>query len=908
MSNSAKALLNSAMAVRDKGDRAKAEQLFRQALAIAPDYARAHNNLGELLSERGEFEEAEAHLRRAVELDPGYFLAWNNLGILLSRRKSRLAEARDAYERALSANPDHVASLFNYATLLSSMGETAAAVAMFERTLAVSPNHLKTLLALHHQKKKACDWADYDTHHDRLLSLIRSNAAPPFTPFALLSTWSTLEDQHKSAVKFARTKEVPSSRRCPSRRPAGERPIRIGYLSRDYYHHATSALIVELFEKHDRSRFQIHGYCYSPDDGSALRQRVVSAFDRFVVVRNMSDEEAAQTIAADEIDILVDLKGYTKNTRSKILAYRPAPIQVNFLGYPGTMGGDFVDYILADPTVAPFEHQPFYSERIVHLPHCYQPNDAQRAIAPAPSRAECGLPEGRFVFCCFNNTYKLNPTMFDVWMRILRVMPYSVLWLFEGKSSVAMNLRREAELRGVSGDRLIFAPPKPMAEHIARFQAADLFLDTLPYNAHTTASEAIWAGLPVLTCEGSTFAGRVCASILNAAGAPELITRSLAEYESRALALAQDRDALAAIRRRLEQTRTSMPLFRTEAFAAGIEDAYASMWRIWAEGGPARQITASDAEIGDRTFRRPNAGDGPGRIGAPAKVREGDGSPADPLFALLAPSRPTAVVDIGANPIGGKSPYRAILDKGLCTVTGFEPQEAALAELQSRKGPRETYLPYLVADGERHRLRVCHAPGMTSLLEPDPEGLALFQRFPRFGDVVNELDVETKRLDDIAEIDDLDFLTMDVQGAELMVLRSGRRSLARALAVQAEVSFMPLYKRQPTFGEIDAELRGQGFVPHCFARIKRWPISAYAEPAAPIQPLNQLLEADIVYVRAFSRPNLLDAEQWKHLAIIAHHAYRSYDLAHHAVRMLVCTGALPEDAAERYLMLLPRRT
>ena len=318
-----------------------------------------------------------------------------------------------------------------------------------------------------------------------------------------------------------------------------------------------------------------------------MRARLVSAFEHFVDLRTVSHGDAARRIHADGIDILVDLKGYTSGARTAILAPRPAPIQVNFLGYPGTMGADFVDYVLADATVAPMADQPQYAEKIVHLPDCYQPNDRMRAIAePAPTRAQCGLPERGFVFCSFNNSQKLTPGFFAIWMRLLKAVPGSVLWLLGTGATIEANLRREAHSRGVAPERLVFAPMIGLAEHLARYRHADLFLDTLPYNGHTTASDALWAGVPVLTCAGPTFAGRVAASLLKAVGLRELTTASAGEYEALALRLATEPALLTGLRRRLAANRATAPLFDAARFARGIEAAYARMWEIWRAGRP----------------------------------------------------------------------------------------------------------------------------------------------------------------------------------------------------------------------------------------------------------------------------------------------------------------------------------
>jgi protein O-GlcNAc transferase len=355
--------------------------------------------------------------------------------------------------------------------------------------------------------------------------------------------------------------------------------IRIAYLSTDFRAHAVAFLIVGIFEHHDKGRFETTAISFGRDDNSETRARIQTAFDRFIDVQDMSDFKVASLMREWEVDIAIDLNGHTGDSRTAILAHRPAPLQVNYLGYPGTMGASYIDYIIADRFVIPKAQEDHYSEKIVYLPDAYQANDRKRRIADrTPARSETGLPERGFVFACFNNTYKIGPEVFDVWMRLLRGIEGSVLWLLEDNAIAAANLKREAELRGVAPARLVFAPRTTPDQHLARHRLADLFLDTLPYNAHTTASDALWMGLPLVTTPGSTFPGRVGASLLHAIGLSDLVTASLADYESLAQKLAQEPGALAAIKAKLAANRDSHPMFDTARFARYLESAYATMW------------------------------------------------------------------------------------------------------------------------------------------------------------------------------------------------------------------------------------------------------------------------------------------------------------------------------------------
>jgi predicted O-linked N-acetylglucosamine transferase (SPINDLY family) len=432
-----------------------------------------------------------------------------------------------------------------------------------------------------------CEWAALPPHLGALHEQVREGRVPA-APFTLIAASDSLEVQRQCAELHAREMldgAAPEPLWRGARSPHAR--LRIAYLSGDFHEHATAYLAARLFELHDRGGFEVTGISYGPDDGSATRGRLRRAFDRFVDVRAMSDAGAAALMRELEIDIAVDLKGHTAHARLGILAHRPAPVQATYLGFPGTLGAGFIDYALADRVVIPPEEQRFYTERVVWLPHCYQVNDSERIIAPTRvSRAQAGLPEDAFVFCCFNNTYKLTTAMFDIWMRLLAGVPGSRLWLADHNAAAKRNLERAAVSRGIEPARLCFAPRVAHAEHLARHRLADLFLDNLPVNAHTTASDALWAGLPLVTCLGASFAGRVAASLLRAVGLPELVTTNLADYEALALELAREPARLASLRERLARNRLTHPLFDTDLFRRHIEAAYREMWQRF-EGGEA---------------------------------------------------------------------------------------------------------------------------------------------------------------------------------------------------------------------------------------------------------------------------------------------------------------------------------
>lgn len=578
------ARLNCANILRKLGRQQEAIAVCEEIIAKRPDAAEPYFKLGNIWKGIGSHGRAIEAYRRAVALRPDFAEAYANLGNALQNLEAYEA-AIEAYRAALALRADLAEVHANLGAAFDNLGRLEEAIDSFRTAVRLNPKLLGIRVWLHHRRRHICDWDRIDVEEEELRKLMTAGLDEPVHPFPVLSMSTTAEEQLLIARRFA---EGFKAKTFEHRREnyQGGRKLRIGYLSADFCRHATALLMVELFERHDKASFEIIGYSHGPDDRSELALRLKEAFNEFVDIRAMGDEEAAARIKADKIDILVELKGYTKGARTGIAARRPAPVQVSFIGFPGTMGTEFIDYIIADPLVLPMDQQPFFCEKIVQLPHCYQPNDTKRLIANiTPARAECGLPEQGFVFCSFNNTYKITPQFFDIWMRLLKAIPDSVLWLLDANDLAKQNLRREAAARGVEPSRLIFAPRLPSPEHLARHRVADLFLDTLPYNAHTTASDALWAGLPVLTCAGGTFAGRVAGSLLHAAGLPELITHSLSGYESLALKLAREPSLLQGIRMRLLENRLKAPLFDIAQFTRHYEVALIRMWENWANGG-----------------------------------------------------------------------------------------------------------------------------------------------------------------------------------------------------------------------------------------------------------------------------------------------------------------------------------
>lgn len=591
------ALGNLGRVLAEQGKQDEAELAYRQALKLNPGYADALNNLGIIRQSQSRFAEAEQMYRRALELDAAGVSALGNLASLLLDR-GRLDEAESQYRRLLALCPKDAEAWNRLGLVLFMSRRHAEAAQAYRNALSIQPRHGDSALKLAYANRAHCAWATLETDDARVRQLVASGLGAGIRPFprlaepgvdalALRETARQYGgDWLKSA--FAQPPLVPSGH------DYGHAHCRIGYLSADFHDHATLHLLIGVLEAHDRSDFSIALYSHGQESEDAWRLRAQAAVDSFVDISTFSDHEASRRIAADEVDILVDLKGYTQNGRLAISAYRPAPIIVSWLGYPGTLGETrLADYLIGDPVVTPVDHAAYYSETLALMPHCYQPNDRNRAIGPTPSRAEAGLPETGLVFCSFNQAYKLGPEMFDTWCALLREVPGSVLWLLDPGPEARANLAREAEARGVPAERLVYADKLPLAAHLARLGLADLALDTYPYTSHTTGSDALWAGVPMLTRMGETFASRVGASLLRAVGLDELVTTTQADYQRLALALAADPPRLAGLRARLAENRRSAPLFDTERFTRDLERLYR---RILAEcvQGTRRPIVLDD--------------------------------------------------------------------------------------------------------------------------------------------------------------------------------------------------------------------------------------------------------------------------------------------------------------------------
>ena len=550
---------------------------YDKVLALEPDSAQAYSNKGIVLQELHKLDDALASHDKAIELDPDYSEAYNNRGNVL-KALNRLDESLASYDKAITLKSDYAEVYTNRGNTLQDLQRLDEALACYKKAIELKPDYEFLPGTLLLTKMMLCDWQNLTENLQHLETMIYS-AQKITTPFPVLALVDSPE-LHKQTSRIYTEALFPKVERLDviKKREKNDR-IRIGYFSADFRNHAMSYLLAGLFETHDSTRFELYGFSIEPVTHDEMYKRVSTAFETFVDVSDMADSEVVRYSRNLEIDIAVDLNGFTKHARVGIFAGVCAPLQVSYLGYPGTMGAPFIDYIIADKTIIPSDRVSDYSEKVVYLPNSYQVNDSKRKISDKIfTKKESGLPETGFVFCCFNNNYKILPSTFDGWMRILKAVEGSVLWLLEDNRTASINLRKEATARGVEGNRLIFAQRIPMDEHLARHRLADLFIDTLPYNAHTTASDALWAGLPVLTCMGQSFASRVAASLLTAIKLPELITHTQDEFEARAITLATDVSMLSNVKLKLERNRLTTPLFNTRLFAQHIEAAYETMY------------------------------------------------------------------------------------------------------------------------------------------------------------------------------------------------------------------------------------------------------------------------------------------------------------------------------------------
>jgi predicted O-linked N-acetylglucosamine transferase (SPINDLY family) len=573
---------------------------YDKAIELKPDFAEAYSNRGNALKELKQFDAAVVSYDKAISLKPDYAEVYSNRGVALNEHR-QLEAAVASYDKAIELKPDYARAYVNRGIALKELKQLEAAQASFDKAIEIKPDYEYLFGNRLHIKMHLCDWQEFDHNVAELSLKIQSNVkASPC--LAVLALPIGLNEQFQAAQIWSTDKYALNLSLGPIIKSARKSKIRIGYYSADFHKHATTYLMAELFERHDKDKFELIAFSYGPITKDEMQVRICKAFDQFTNVAAMSDKAIAQLSRELGIDIAIDLKGLTQETRLGIFSHKAAPIQVSYLGYPGTLGVNYIDYIIADKTLIPPESQKYYSEKIVYLPNSYQVNDRQRVIGSTQfTKQELGLHQEAFVFCCFNNNYKITPLVFDSWVRILKAVDKSVLWLLGDNQTAAKNLRKEAHLRGLDTARLIFAKRMDLPEHLARHKVADLFLDTLPCNAHTTASDALWAGLPVLTCMGESFASRVAGSLLNAIELPELVTTTQKEYEELAIELATNPAKLRGIKDKLERNRFTTPLFDTSLFTKHIEVAFTKMYERYHTDLLSDHIYINDLDTKDKT-------------------------------------------------------------------------------------------------------------------------------------------------------------------------------------------------------------------------------------------------------------------------------------------------------------------
>ena len=612
----AEAYYNMGIVLQQQSNLKEAIEAYNKALSIKPDYAEAYNNMGNALQQQGKLEEAIEAYTKALSINPDYAEAYYNMGIAFKgqnkleeaieaytkalavkpdyadaytmmgnafKGQNKLEEAIEAYTKALSIKPDYAEAYYNMGIVLQDQGKMEEAIEAYSKALSIKPDYEAARTANLYQQALICNWDSIAKDVNLIPELGTSEKHVP--PFALLSLEDAPERHLIRSKRYAKAK-YPQKALPPKARPSKKpKRIRIGYFSTDFKEHPVAYLIAKVLEQHNRDQFEILGYSIYGSSSCMMRQRLKKSFDSFTDVQSMSDRDIALQARQDKIDIAVDLNGYTQYARTGIFAYRAAPIQISYLGYPGSMGAEFIDYIVADQHLIPAENQKHFSEKQIYLPNTYMPTDDSRELSQKPmNRSDMGLPDDAFVFCCFNNNYKISPNEFDIWMRLLNKVENSVLWLRHSNQFSHINMRNEAQTRNVDPSRLVFADKIPMDEHLARQRLADLFVDTFAFNAHTTAAEALWAGLPVVTKVGLGFAARVAGSLLNEIGLPELITQTEKDYEALILELATNPTKLCKIKEKLATNRLTQPLFNTELYTKHLENGYQQAYQNYFDG------------------------------------------------------------------------------------------------------------------------------------------------------------------------------------------------------------------------------------------------------------------------------------------------------------------------------------
>ena len=570
-------------------DFSTALDFINKAIKINPNFAEAYNEQGNALNELKKLEEAIKSYNNAININPEYADAYYNKGLVFHELK-KLESAVQNYDKAIKINPKHIMSHNNKGFALQQLKKVDASLKSYNEAYKINPNFNFLFGKLIHTKNKLCKWETFDEDINSLKEKLNKNKVASL-PFSILSLYDSPLLQRKTSEMYIKETFPKKNISKPITKSLANKKIRLGYYSADFYNHAMSYLLAKLFELHDKSKFEIIAFSFSPERNDEMSKRISNAFDQFIKVNFKTDKEISELSRELKIDIAIDLMCFTTNSRTGIFSEKCAPIQINYLGYPGTSGANFIDYIIADKNLIPKKNQKYYSENIIYLPNTYQVRDSTQKISNKIfTKDELGLPKNSFVFCCFNQNYKITPSVFDIWMRLLKKVEKSVLWLIKDNDVAVYNLKKEAEKRGVKSDRIIFAKHMPVSEHLARHKIADLFVDTFPYTAHTTCSDALWSGLPVITRTGQSFASRVAGSLLNAVNLKELITKTEKEYEDLILKLAKNPKQLKEIKNKLKKNRLKEPLFNSKLYTKKIESAYKKIYKRYNSDLPLKNI------------------------------------------------------------------------------------------------------------------------------------------------------------------------------------------------------------------------------------------------------------------------------------------------------------------------------
>ena len=573
---------NMGVALQNQGKLEEALEAYKKTLITRPDYVDAHYNMGNALQAQGNLEDAIKAYGKVLSIKPDYAEAYYNMGVTF-QEQGNLEEALEAYGKVLSIKPDYADAYKNMGYAFQGQGNLEEAIKAYKEALSIKPDYENLRAQKLYSQAQICDWNIISEDLKRVLLL--GTTKEHVQPFFLLALEDSPERHQTRSKIYAKANymQKPLPEMVGTSQKSGR--IRIGYFSSDFNEHPVAYLIVKMLEQHNRDQFEVFGYSLQDSQQSELRQRLSKSFDNFVNVQGISDKAVVLQARQDGIDIAIDLNGYTKHARTGIFAYRVAPIQINYLGYPGSLGADFMDYIIADKFLIPDENQKYFNEKPMYLPNTYMPTDDSREFSQnSMNRSDMGLPDDAFVFCCFNNNYKISSAEFGIWMRLLKNVENSVLWIRQSNQFSRLNMQNEAKKQKVDPSRLVFADIVPMDEHLARQRLADLFVDTFAFNAHTTATEALWAGLPLVTKAGRGFAARVAGSLLNAVGLPELVTETERDYEALILELATNPTKLAKIKEKLATNLLTQPLFNTKLYTKHLENGYLQAYKSYIQG------------------------------------------------------------------------------------------------------------------------------------------------------------------------------------------------------------------------------------------------------------------------------------------------------------------------------------